>query len=188
MLTLLCGALLGSFAAMGIFGAFSSTTNNPGNQISSGTVVIGDNDAGSALYNVSNAKPGDSVTKCIKVTYTGSLDSDVRVYTDSSIGSLGQYVDYTITPGSQSSPSFPNCSGFVADSGGDLFQGTLDGFGTAKNSYANGIADNPGSSTKWQTGDSVVYRVTATLRSNAPDAAQGLSSGPHNLVWEARNQ
>jgi len=188
LLTALCVGALGSFAAMGVFGAFSSTTTNAGNTITAGTVAIADNDAGAAMYSIAAAKPGESVSKCIKVTYTGSLDADVHIYTTSTIGSLGQYVELTITPGTQTTPSFPSCTGFVADSGGALYTGTLQNFGTTKNSYANGVVDYPGSTTKWATNDSVIYQVTATLQSSAPDAAQGLTTGSHTFTWEARNQ
>ena len=113
LLTALCVGALGSLAAMGVFGAFSSTTTNAGNTITAGTVAIADNDAGAAMYSLTAAKPGESVSKCIKVTYTGSLDADVHIYTTSTIGSLGQYVELTITPGTQTTPSFPSCTGFV---------------------------------------------------------------------------
>lgn len=189
LLTVLCVGSFGSLAAMGVFGAFSATTTNAGNTITAGTVTIGDNDAGAAMYSLTNAKPGESVSKCIKVTYTGSLEADVHLYTTSSIGALGPYVELTITPGTQTSPSFPSCTGFVADSGGALYSGTLAAFATAKNSYANGIVDYPGTSaTKWTTNDSVVYQVTATLSSSAPEAAQGATTGAHTFTWEARNQ
>lgn len=188
LLTALCVGALGSLAAMGVFGAFSATTTNAGNTITAGTVSIADNDAGAAMYSISNAKPGESVSKCIKVTYTGSLDADVRIYTNSSIGALGQYVELTITPGSQTTPSFPSCTGFVADSGGALYSGTLANFATTKNSYANGVVDYPGTGTKWATNESVVYQVTATLQSSAPEAAQGATTGAHTFTWEARNQ
>ncbi len=189
LLTVLTLSSLGGLSALGVFGAFSSTTSSAANQFSSGTVTLGDNDLGASLYNVSNAKPGESVTKCIKVTYTGSLDADVHLYTPSSIGALGQYVDLTITPGSQAAPTFPDCSGFKADPGGSLFSGTLQSFAAARNSYANGLVDYPGvSASKWQTNDSVVYQFTATLQSSAPEAAQGLSTGAHTFTWEARSQ
>lgn len=188
LLTALCVGALGSLAAMGVFGAFSATTTNAGNTITAGTVSIADNDAGAAMYSISNAKPGESVSKCIKVTYTGSLDADVHIYTNSSIGALGQYVELTITPGSQTTPSFPSCTGFVADSGGALYSGTLANFATTKNSYANGVVDYPGTGTKWATNESVVYQVTATLQSSAPEAAQGATTGAHTFTWEARNQ
>lgn len=188
LLTALCVGALGSLAAMGVFGAFSSTTTNAGNTITAGSVALADNDAGAAMYSIANAKPGESVSKCIKVTYTGSLDADVRIYTTSTIGSLGQYVELTITPGTQTTPSFPSCTGFTADSGGALYSGTLQNFGNTKNSYANGVVDYPGSGTKWAANESVVYQVTATLQSSAPDTAQGLTTGSHTFTWEARNQ
>lgn len=189
LLTVLCVGALGSLAAMGVFGAFSATTTNAGNQITAGTVVIGDNDAGAAMYNVTNAKPGEAVTRCIKVTYTGSLDADVHVYTPSVIGSLGQYVDLTITPGTQASPTFPSCTGFAADSGGAIYTGTLQAFGAGKNSYATGVVDYPGAvATKWVNNDSVVYQISATLQSAAPESAQGLTTGADTFTWEARNQ
>jgi hypothetical protein len=189
LLTALCVGALGSLAAMGVFGAFSATTTNAGNTITAGTVAIADNDAGAAMYSIANAKPGESVSKCIKVTYTGSIDADVHIYTTSTIGSLGQYVDLTITPGTQATSTFPSCTGFTPDSGGALYTGTLQNFGTAKGSYANGLVDNPGTSaTKWVGNDSVVYQVTATLQSSAPDVAQGLTTGAHTFTWEARNQ
>jgi len=189
LLTALCVGALGSLAAMGVFGAFSATTTNAGNTITAGTVAIADNDAGAAMYSIANAKPGESVSKCIKVTYTGSVDADVHIYTTSTIGSLGQYVDLAITPGTQATPTFPSCTGFTPDSGGALYTGTLQNFGSAKGSYANGVVDNPGTSaTKWVANDSVVYQVTATLQSSAPDAAQGLTTGAHTFTWEARNQ
>jgi hypothetical protein len=188
LLTALCVGALGSLAAMGVFGAFSATTTNAGNTITAGTVSIADNDAGAAMYSIANAKPGESVSKCIKVTYTGNIDADVHIYTTSTIGSLGQYVDLTITPGTQATPTFPSCTGFTADAGGALYTGTLQNFGTAKNSYATGVVDYPGSGTKWAAGESVVYQVTATLQSSAPDTAQGLTTGSHTFTWEARNQ
>jgi hypothetical protein len=188
LLTALCVGALGSLAAMGVFGAFSATTSNAGNTITAGTVAIADNDAGAAMYSIANAKPGESVSKCIKVTYTGSLDADVRIYTTSTIGALGQYVDLTITPGTQTTPSFPSCTGFTADAGGALYTGTLQNFGSTKNSYANGVVDYPGTGTKWTTNEAVVYQVTATLQSSAPESAQGATTGSHTFTWEARNQ
>lgn len=188
LLTALCIGALGSLAAMGVFGAFSATTTNAGNTITAGTVSIADNDAGAAMYSLTNAKPGESVSKCIKVTYTGSLDADVHIYTTSSIGALGQYVELTITPGTQTTSTFPSCTGFTPDAGGALYSGTLANFATTKNNYANGVVDYPGSGTKWASNESVVYQVTATLQSSAPEAAQGATTGAHTFTWEARNQ
>ena len=187
LLSALVVAVLGSIAAFGVFAAFSQTTVNSGNSFAAGTVTIGDNDAGSALYNVSNRKPGDSVTSCIRVTYSGTLTSDVRVYTADPIGAIGPYVNLTIDAGSQPAATFPDCSGFTPDSGGPVFNGTLAGFSAAHNSYANGLVDYPGTvATSWTPGDVVVYRFTVSLQDN--NSAAGLASGSHAFTWEARNQ
>jgi hypothetical protein len=189
LLSFLLIGVLGGAAGMGTFAAFSSATSDSGLSLDSGTVTLADNDANSALYSVTNRKPGDSVTSCIKVTYTGSLAADVHLYTTSTVGTLGQYIDLTITPGTQAVSTFPSCLGFVADVGGPLYSGTLQNFANTKNSYANGIVDYPGTlATSWTTNDSVVYQVTVSLQSGAPDAAQGLATGSHGFTWEARNQ
>ena len=190
LLSLMVVGVAASVVAVGVFSAFSSTTSNAGNSLTAGTVAIGDNDAGAAMFNnVTGGKPGTSVQRCITVTYTGSLDADVRLYTtDASSGALAQYVDVTIEPGSFSGapPAFPGCTGFTADSGGSLYSGTLSNFRTAHGSYANGVVDNPGSALKWITNDSVVYRFTYSVQDT--NSAQGLATGSHSYTWEARNQ
>lgn len=191
LLTVLCVGALGSLAAVGVFGAFSATTTNAGNNITAGTVAISDNDSGSALYTLTNVKPGEGTEKCIKVTYTGSLNSDVRLYVTGGGGALGQYVDVTITPGTQSSSTFPECSGFTADTAGAIYTGTLSNLISTKGTYANGLVDYPGNgltSGKWVTNDAVVYKIVATLQSSAPEAAQGATTNAHTFTWEARNQ
>lgn len=181
-------AAVGSLAALGVFSAFSSQTDNPGNTVTAGTVALADNDSDAALYSMSDAKPGDSTEACIQVTYSGSLDSDVKLYTPSTIGALGPHVDLTIEPGTQTTVAFPNCDGFTADTGGAVYTGTLSDFAGTHNSWANGLADNPGETAAWTTSDAVVYRVTAAVDSAAPDSAQGDSTDSHILRWEAQNQ
>jgi hypothetical protein len=143
------------------------------------------------MFNVSNAKPGDAVSKCIKVTYTGTLDSTVKLYTASTIGTLGPYINVTITPGTQGgAATFPDCTsgdGFVADAGSAIYTGTLASIASTHNNFANGLADNPGATaTKWVANDNVVYRVTYTLQDN--NSAAGLTTGSHAFTWEAQNQ
>src|SRR4029078_1189050 len=106
-----------------------------------------------------------SVTSCIRVTYSGTLTSDVHLYTADTIGAIGPYVNLTIEAGTQPAAAFPSCAGFSPDSGGPLFNGTLASFGTAHSSYANGVVDYPGTvATSWSPGDVVVYRFTVSLQ------------------------
>ncbi|HEY2604325.1 MAG TPA: hypothetical protein VGI67_22390 [Thermoleophilaceae bacterium] len=189
LLSLLVVGVTASIAAFGVFSAFSSQTSNPGNNFSAGTVNISDNDAGTAAYNVTGGKPGSTQTSCVRVLYTGSLDSDVHLYTPETIGTLGQYVQLTIQPGTQATPNM-NCSGFTA-SGSPAYSGTLSAWSTAHNSYATGLTVLPTAvATKWATNDAVVYQVTATLLDNnsANGVTSGLTTGTHSFVWEAHNQ
>jgi hypothetical protein len=185
---LVVGALCGA-TTFGVFGAFSATTQNAGNEISTGTVAFSDNDAGAALYNVTVAKPGSSVSRCIKTTYTGTLPSTVRLRTTTTTpGALAQYIDLKITQGTSTDVAFPGCSGFTpAASGSEIYTGTLAAFEGSHSSYDTGIATAPAGQTTWASGASVVYKIDATLQTTTPESGQGSSSGVHDFVWEARN-
>src|ERR671932_186985 len=95
LLTLLVVAGVGGLAGFGAYSAFSSTTTNSGNQFAAGTVTISDNDSNNAAYSVSAAKPGDFGERCIKVTYSGSLTANVKMYRSGFTSGTGldSYVD-----------------------------------------------------------------------------------------------
>ncbi len=188
LLTLLVVGAVGAVAGLGAFSAFSSQTTNSGNTFAAGTVNLSDNDAGAAMYNVSNKKPGDTVTQCITVTYSGSLDADVKLYTASTIGALGPYVNLTIDKGTATGATFPGCGTYTSQA--TIYSGTLSAFASAHNSFSNGVAANPGSATKWVTSDSLVYRFTLTLADNnsANGGGSALSTGSHDWTFEAQNQ
>jgi hypothetical protein len=176
----------GLAAGAGTFSAFSATTGNPGNGFSAGTVTLGDDDAGAALVSLpANARPGDSSTRCIRVSYSGSLPAQVRMYASVS-GGLAAHLTLTVTRGTQASPSFPSCTGFTADTAdygyganGILYQGKVSGLPA---SYATAITDPAAS---WTNGNARSYRYVVTV-DNTP-AAQGLTASA-TFNWEARNQ
>jgi hypothetical protein len=186
--TLLVLGIVACIAGAGVFSAFSSKTDNPGNIITAGTVELEDNDGGTALYAITGAKPGDSKTSCIKVTYKGSLPATVKLFTPSTIGELGPYVNLKVEAGTQTTSVFPNCEGFTPAATPTVYEGTLAAFATEHSTFTNGITTNPGAATKWETNNSVVYKFTATLSSSAPEAAQGKTTGSHIIRWEAQNQ
>lgn len=191
ILTLLVVGAVGLVAGLGTFSAFSSQTASPGNSFAAGTVAISDNDAGAAMLALTNAKPTDSSQSCIQITYTGTLNSAVRLYGSVS-GSLAPYLTLTITRGTQSPAVFGSaCTNFVADTNnyigqgaGVIFNGNLSTF-TGTN-WATGIVDpaNGGGTETWTTSEAHVYKFVVTLQ-NA-NAAQGLS-GSASFTWEAQN-
>jgi len=174
--------------ATGVFSAFSGTTSNPSNTFAAGTVYISDNDGGSALLALSAGKPADTTTGCIKVTYSGTLDSNVRLYGSVS-GSLGTYLTLTVTRGTDSSPSFSSCTNFTADAtnyigsgAGVIYNGNLSAYPA---SYATGLVDpTSGSPATWSTSIAHSYKFVITLQND--NNAQGLSATA-SFTWEARN-
>jgi hypothetical protein len=181
LLTVLVVGVLGTVAGFGVFAAFTATTTNPGNQIDSGTVAISDNDLGVALYNVTNAKPGEATSKCIRVSYTGSLASSVKLYVSSGITN-GTLYNLKVERGSGTT-DFNACTGFTASS--TAYNAALGSFGT---NYDAGV-DGKAAGAAWNKDDTVDYRFTITLNDDTtPNAHTSVtSSGAHTFTWEARN-
>ena len=175
--------VLGTVAAGGVFGLFSATTQNAGNEISTGTVALSDNDNGSAQFNIQNAKPGDSWSRCIKISYAGTLPADVRHYIQAAPTMVGQYLRLKLETGSQAVSTFPDCAGFTPATTG--YDGPVTSY-TAFD-FASGTVQLPVGKAFWDPGDAVVVRTTLTLSAATPDTAQGSSGGNVTVVWEARN-
>jgi hypothetical protein len=181
--------LIGIIASATTWSSFVGTTSNATNSIASGTVEITDNDASGALLSLSNAQPGSSSTGCVKLSYSGSLAAGIRLYANVS-GALAPYLALSVTRGTESSPSFPSCSSFTADSRdygngpGVVYSGLLSGYPT---SYGTGIADpdnSTGSPESWTISEAHSYRFVISLNNNG--AAQGLSANA-TFIWEAQN-
>jgi predicted ribosomally synthesized peptide with SipW-like signal peptide len=179
-------AVVASITGGATFAKFTSTSASSANSFSAGTVYVQDDDAGGVLWNVSNQGPSSAaVVKCIRVTYSGSLDSTVKLYASNASGTVDQYLNLTIEKGTMpGTTTFPSCTSFSAQS--TIFTGTLDAFKTNNTNFANGISSFPGAATKWTTSDSVVYRFTISVQ-NAAYGAQGLTSTA-GFTWEAQNQ
>jgi hypothetical protein len=183
LLTLAVVGTVGALAGTGAFSAFTATTSNTGNSFSTGTVVVGQHSGATTLYSASNQGPGGSTVACVRVSYTGSLASSVKLYTSSI--SNGTLFNLKIERGSGlSSPdNTMNCTGFTASS--TAFNTTMDSLPT---SYGAGI-DGKASGTAWSQNDSVDYRFTITaLDDSTPNAhTSSAGTGSHSFTWEARN-
>lgn len=180
--TIAVGGLLVAAVSALVFSAFSSTTRIKGNTFQAGSIKLSDSSQGSALFRASGMKPGDVLTKCVKVSYAsvGNLKSAVRLYGTTTGGGLDRFLTVTVTRGSfpQGQPEPGECFGFTPDAtGATVFSGSMSAFPT---SWQTGTADrNP----QWANGDSAVYRVEVALADD--DQAQGLDAA-QELVWEAR--
>ena len=189
-LTVAVLALMAGVAVFSTSAAFSATSSNPGNLIEAGTVSIGDSDAGTGkLYNALAQKPGAGngpAAACIRVTYSGSLASSVKLYR--SAVTNGDKFRLTIERGgtSLSAPAADmNCTNFSATS--TAFDNTLDQLGT---SYASGTSvDGKAGGAAWTSGQSVDYRFTIyPVDDSTPNAhTTAVDTGAHSFTWEAQN-
>ena len=198
------GATVGGF---GTFAAFSGTTDNTGNSFQAGTVYLDDNDASCALYqapaptsgacagvtlDASNKAPTGNVQGCIRVRYLGSLPSDVAMYWTPAVSgdTLSQYLTLMVERGTQTSPTFPICTGWTPAASGTviLYNGALSSFNTSTTPLSAGY---PAAQTQWNTNDAQVYRITVTLNddNNANGQAAGSKvTGAHSFTWVASNK
>ena len=180
-------ALMAGVAVFSTSAAFTATSSNSGNRIEAGTVAIGDSDAGTGnLYNALNQKPGSGngpTAACIRVTYSGSLASSVKLY--SSAISNGSQFRLKVERGSglTGPAANMNCTGFTSSS--IPFDAGLDTFPTT---YAGGI-DGKAGAAAWSSGDSVDYRFTIyTVDDSTPNAhTSAVDTGSHTFTWEAQN-
>ncbi|HEX9123631.1 MAG TPA: SipW-dependent-type signal peptide-containing protein [Actinomycetota bacterium] len=179
LLTLLVVGVVGSLAGIGTFSAFSSTTSNSGNSFAAGTVYLTDNDANSAMFNVSNATPG-SYSSCITVTYLGSLPATVKLYGSGFGGALAPYLTIKVEEGTGAA-GFGNCTGFTASS--TVYNDV------AMASFPTLYSGATATGGTWTLNKSVDYRLTVTLANdnNANGGASPLAANNFSFTWEAQN-
>lgn len=187
-LTVLTVAIFGAGFA-GTLAVFTSTASNDGNTFTAGTVTMGDNDSGQAMLALSNSRPDDSDTSCIRVSYTGSLPSTVRLYGTTTGTGLDPYLILTVTRGTLPADTFDNCTNFLPDAGdyigagsGVIYSGTLQAF---PDDYSTALVDPTAATPEtWTTGESHDYSITVTVADS--DGGQG-KTATQTFIWEASN-
>lgn len=185
LLSLAVVGITAAAASFGTYSAYTATTPNTGNSLSSGTVAVGQHAGASTLYTGTNRKPGDTVTGCVRVRYTGTLvASALKLYVSSGVTN-GSDFNLRVERGSglTTLDNTMSCAGFTASS--TPYDGTLGAFPTT---YGTGI-DGKASAATWATNDSVDYRFTITVNDDpTPNArTSATSTGSHGFTWEARN-
>jgi hypothetical protein len=181
------GALALSFIAVSVLvvtssrAAFVAQNDNLSNQVTSAVVDLADNDSATAMFqNVTGLAPGATQQRCIDVTYTGTVDPlPVRLFAAGApTAALAPYLDLTVQIGSDPSPSFGDCTGFV--SAGTVWTGTLADFATTHGTYAAGA-------TTWDPGTTSpstrTFRFALSVQDDA--AAEGLTT-TFGFTWETR--
>lgn len=178
---------VGLLVWQGSTAAFTAETRNVGNNWDTGSVTLTDDDLGAAAFQITNATPGQTGSKCITVTSTSSVPGVVKLYL-ARVGAQGLENNITVTTEIGTGGSFGSCTGFVADVA-PLPAVTLAVAGAVYSSYATG-------GLAWTTtgaagGESKSYRVTWVFETGgmtqaAIDALQGKSVSA-DVVWELQS-
>jgi hypothetical protein len=178
-------AVSGLLVSQASWSAYSATTESPTSSWATGTVALSDDDNGTAAFTAANLRPGAAGVRCIRVTSTGSLASDVRLYATglSSTQDLARHLTLTITQGTGGGAGL--CAGFAAQPGGGrLFTGTVAGFAASSTGYGDGLA---GWSPTGAEDETRTYRIAYGVSADAPDTTQG-GTASVGFTWEARNR
>ena len=164
--------IVGSFLAITDALAQLAGGSDPDVTFQSGGLELSDDDNATALFSVSDMKPGDVVTRCITVNYSGdALGSVIRLH-GTAAGSAANALRLKVEAGTGG--AFGNCSGF---SGVAAYNGALTTFSGTYNDFASGLpvlapVVAPGT---------VSFRLSMSL---ADDAVQG-ATGAASFTWEA---
>lgn len=171
----------GTFVWQGTNAAFTASTSNGASSWSSGTVALSDDDASTALFTAGPVVPGETASRCIAVTYGGSVAAAVRFYATSVSGALGQYLDVVVEQGvgAGNVGSAADCTGFA---GTTIWSGSLTTLGTTVHDFATGV----GSFAPTGPAQVQVYRITWTVDPASGDALQG-TAATATFVWEAQS-
>jgi hypothetical protein len=165
-------AVVGIASAGVVSNATHISTSHPAARpaAASSSISLANDSTGSALFSVGAMGPGETVSRCINVTASGTNGTaDVRLYADVS-GALADSLHLVVETGQGGSGG--DCTGF---SGQPVYTGTLGDFGSGHTNYANGLAAwSPDASQR------TAYRFTVSLLDTA---TQGGTANA-NFVWE----
>ncbi|WP_374458000.1 hypothetical protein [Nocardioides sp.] len=181
----------GAMVYQASYAAFTGQTRNSGNEWSTGSVNLTDDDNGQARFRVGNMLPNDTETKCVKVTANASVPSTVKGFTINpvtSVQGLENRLMITIVAGTGG--SFTDCTGFVpvADAtNGVIVANAPLSMVSQKNTFETALGgwDVPaGISTR-------TYKITWKFDTNGMtqaqiDQLQGAKTGV-DIQWEMRS-
>jgi hypothetical protein len=169
------------------YAAFSGTTRNSGNDWATGAVSLTDDDAGSARFQVDKMTPGQTDTKCIKVTANANVPGTVKGYAVNPVPSaqgLEKYVKVQVTSGTGG--SFGTCTGYTAEHPVIPAGTSLETLATF-NDYASGAGGwNVPAGTSTRTYQISWVFDTSTLTQSQVDQLQGAHTGI-DFQWELQS-
>lgn len=163
------GAATGAIV-FGSFAAWTATTNNPGNSVTTGTVGFSDNDAGSAVITATNVVPssGGATSNPITVTNDGLAlsSSTLTIANDTVAAALAAANGLEIQVWEDPTGAAPNAQ---------IFPGS--GWSTVA-----ALKATPQALNGWANAESRVYTVKYRLSPSTDDTTKS-KTATFDLVW-----
>lgn len=165
----------GALVYQASYAAFTATAENTGNSWETGSVDLTDDDGGSALFSTATdglLQGGETGTRCLTVTSSGSLESTVTMSASAS-GALAADIDLTVERGDATPTGPGDCTGFT---GSTVYSGALGGLEAA-------LVATP--ETWTSTADPVrTYRITWSLPDGDDVITEGATASA-TFTWHA---
>jgi len=165
--------VVGALLSLSAWALAATRPASPPATNAAGNTQLADDDAETALFELSGLTPGQAESRCITVSHDGAVPDGIRLIGGSGGGGLDAYLHLTVERGSGG--RFGDCTGFT---GVPVFDGSLGDFVSSHHDYDTGLV----ASTPVQSG-STTFRLQVALDDVA--AAQGGTSTA-SFAWEAR--
>lgn len=189
----------GLFVTASSYSVFNAQTTNPTNTWQAGSLTLTDDDGGNspttgaAMFTTPAMKPGDSGSRCIAVTYKGTVPTTVKLYgTTTGDAGLNGQMKLTVTQGTSSSfAATPSCNGFTAlATGPSVFAlNTFTNFVTANASYGTNANANTWTTAGDNTNEKRVYKFDWSFPTTGTVTGDNVFQGVGTnltFVWEAQ--
>jgi hypothetical protein len=175
--------LAGTLVWQGSNAAFTAETHNNSNSWNAGSVTLS-NDAGGAMFALTNLTPGATGSKCIVVTATSTVTGVVKTYVQAlTAGGLENNITVSIQQGTGG--SFADCAGFSATA--TVAAQPLATLFASNGTYGNGVLPwSKGTGAQSKTYMFTWLFDTTGLTQTQIDALQGTSVSA-NFEWELQN-
>lgn len=168
------------------YSAWRATTASATNSWTTGTVSFGANSPATTMFSVTGAKPGSFDTRCVKVTYQGSLTGRVRLYVAPGGVTGTGLANHLTLQINQGTGNNGDCSDFVTT--GNVYNATgltdttktIATFASASSTFATGVSG-------W---DNVATNATRTFQFKwrlQNDNADVSKTAGVTFTWEAQS-
>lgn len=145
-------ASVGAFVSFGVFSSFSDTKTNS-STLKSATFGLTQTPS-SLLSSILNLIPGDTITKCVKVTNSGNVPALVTASPNFDGDALNSLIKVAVESGDALTATDGSCTGFNAT-------GFIMGTGSSAGVLPASLTSTP--QAEWAAAESRFYRITITV-------------------------